>query len=693
MPRNINPWTSQLLSWHGHDRGGVRVPFQQGTHPLPSRIETNLIRKLRALARRLGERQANEPRWIFLVGGPGNGKSETVEDFLTALDSELSLSGRLVEHLTETFRRRELLKRRVEVLPSDVASGEEIFRQVIGRLIIIQDATATENPQGDAAQGLARDLADLYTSNENPPPLFIVCANRGLLARAINEANRDYGPENEITRLLGEIIRASGLGIEALARDRKACWPLAIDPRVACWPLDLESLLEPNFAGSVPLEQVLAAASDHGQWELSGRCLDCSARESCSLRQNATWLREQPRSKALIHILRRGEVATGQRWNFRGLFSLTAEIIVGQWQDFDGASNPCEWVHDQVTQLADDTNPAAIDAAYKLTRRLYPHALFSRVWLDQVALSIQDKESLTNAQTRSRRLLSLLTASPAGSTKHIRDYLLLEYSTLDPAIATPLKSTHILRSIEDDYSQSTELGNADPRTQNLALVERNLLWFIERAEAEWDRLGRASVIAAKFSQLLRRLATILVKRSVGVALGHHANEEYLDDYSESLRNTRKLNRLTTNLQSLLGDDNFQFDIVETFGQPQAEWITKVRLIGPRAGLRAIPAPTPSDSSPIHDMPCFEISDTDYRIPITFELFLALRLRQAGCASSSLPASVRASIDRIRHRYAGKLCRDTNKFLDQTVTIEIADSAKIVVTDLTRPITLEPLPRF
>lgn len=687
MPRNINPWTSQLLSWHGHDRAGVRVPFQTASRPLPTVIETDLIQRLRALATQLSEHDPTAPRWIFLVGGPGNGKSETVEDFLRSLDDKLGLSGRLITHLCQVFAPGRLLQRRVEIQPSHVAPGEDLFRTAVGRIILIQDATTTDDPQGDAASLLARDLVDLYTTNESPPPLFVVCANRGLLARAINEASKEYGAQNDITKLLGEIIRASGLGIEALSRDRKPCWPLTSNPRAACWPLDLESLLEPNSVRSSPLAQMLSTSADALQWETTGRCTDCDARELCPLRQNATWLRQADRAKSLVHILRRGELATGQRWNFRGLFSLVSEIAVGQWHDFDGFGSPCEWVHSQVGMLSNDNSLDAVDAAYHLTRRLYHQALFADLPLAEVARNFMSYP--TTAQPRSGRILALLAASPIGSTKYVRNYLLTQYASLDPATATPSSANHILRSVEDEYSQSVELGN-DAYTAPLAAAERSLLWFLERAEAEWDPLGRASLQAARVSHLFRRLAAILVKRAVGVELGHHANEEFLDEYAVSIRDRQKLNRLTAGLQSLLGTTNFQFDIVETFGQPQAERSSNLRLVGPQAGLRAESAPITTASSPGHDVPCFEITDSRYRIPINFDLYLALRLRQAGCAGSSLPASVRASIDRVRHRYAGSLCRATDKFLDQTVTVEITNQARVILTDLAGPVSIEPV---
>ena len=689
MSLNINPWPTELLSWHGHDRGGIRVPFQPGNRPIPTTIETGLIGRLRELANRLSQRNTAVPRWIFLVGGPGNGKSETVEDFLRCLDRELGLQGRLIGHLTQCFSRGQLLQRRVEVLPTDVAPDDGVFRAAIGRLVLIQDATATEDPQGDAARSLAQDLVDLYTTNENPPPLLIVCANRGLLARSINESGKDYGNDNYITKLLGEIIRASGLGFEALSRDRKPCWPLASYPQAACWPLDLESLLESNSGATAPMAQALSVASDLRRWDTAGRCLDCDARENCPLKQNADWLREPARATRLIHILRRGELSTGQRWNFRGVFSLVAETSVGQWQDFEGYATPCEWVHAQCATLADDTRPAAFDAAYWLTRRLYPHALFAAVQVDDVARRLQ--EFVTSSQPWSQRFLSLLTTSPAASVKHIREYLLAQYANLDPAITTPASGDHVLRSIEDDYSQSVELGNSESRTGGLAGPERSLLWFLERAEAEWDRLGRASLQAASVSHLLRRFASIFVKRAVGVALGHHANENVLDEYADSLRDRQRLNRLSSAFQGLLGPANaFQFNIVETFGQPQTEQPYSVRLVGPQVPLRSNPAPISTDTSPSHDIPCFEISDTKYRIPITFDLFLALKLRQAGCASASLPSSVRASIDRVRHRYAGSLCRDTDKFLDQIAAIEIAGKARIVLNEPKGPLSLEPI---
>ena len=122
MPKNENPRVKELLSWHGHDRGGVHVPFQATGNPYGSVIVTGLVQKLRDLAHSIATGQPC-PRWIFMIGGPGNGKSETVQDFLEHLDSDLGMGGVLRTHLTAAFASAPLVPRRVEVKAADLAGA------------------------------------------------------------------------------------------------------------------------------------------------------------------------------------------------------------------------------------------------------------------------------------------------------------------------------------------------------------------------------------------------------------------------------------------------------------------------------------------------------------------------------------------------------------------------------------------
>ncbi len=688
MPINLNPRVKELLEWHGHARGGVHVPFQVGSNPFGSTIPTNIVSKLRNLAASIALGSGKEPRWIFLVGGPGNGKSETVQDFLVHLDDALGLGGGLCAHLTQKFGGGPIVPRKVEVLPGDLPGEAALFAEKVGRLVVVQDATATEDAHGNAAQELANDVVDLLTlAHSEPLPVFVVCANRGLLSRALREAFLHWGGDEDVTKFISELIRASSLGTEAL-EGRADCWPLAVDPRVACWPLDLESLLVGPI-GQTPFDQLFGRATSEQEWESTGRCLDCSSRELCPFRQNAEWLREPHLLENLRVIIRHGEFASGQRWNFRDLFSLVAELIVGQWGDFEGNNHPCARVHENTQHASASTVHARF--VIPLVEHLYTHALFrgmhvnpggslGRDLVDEISVGI------------SREVINWTCSEVTGSSTPIRAKISRELERLDPAIFSPTVSLHPLRIVEDHFSQSIELGKLENWQPQLTKSELLLLELLDEAEREWDLLARNTTRAVRVVQILRRTAAVFVKRSIGVRLGHHAMEGFLKDYEASLRDPIKLREATTALQPLLGKNEFRFNVVESFGQPQAEGTGErlVTLEGGRPGIVLHPAPAATSKSPGHDLPSFEIRDTSYRMPFTFDFYLALRLQKEGCAGSSLPASVRAALDRVRHRFAGKQIRDLGKFIDGTARIVIAKRFVIAVPDELTPPSVSEL---
>lgn len=679
MPANRNVHVAQLLSWHGQSGGGVHVPFRARVNPIAEVIETPLVQRLRMLARAIAANQNSIPRWIFLVGGPGNGKSETVEDFLKSLDNELGLQGVLSTFLQQRYSGGNILPRKVEVRPSDLGSAAALFSARVGRLVVVQDATATETALGNAANELAHDLADLLTYPDRPLPVFIACANRGLLARAMNEAFRAFGQNNPVTTILRDVIQASSLGRETLGA-RKSCWPLEGDDRFACWPLDVESLLLDDPGGK-PFERILSKGIDAAQWETSGRCADCSSRNYCPFRQNAEWLRDTETRGNLLLIMRHGELARGQRWNFRDSFSLIADLIVGQWSDFADAPHPCDWVHEAVSHLQ---SPDAAASALPLVMRLYPNAMFRGTEIARAATAFEDKRSVdSRTHPVTAALVGALTrAGTGGSIKSIREMLENEYAQLDPAATTPSDSAHLLRSVEDAFCQSVAQGQiAANQALQLSPAENILLDLFSKAESEWDLLARDTTTAVAAVGLLRRLGGILAKRSVAVRLGHHALERLLADYESVLRDGARLSKVREVLSPLLGDAGFSFNIVEIIGQPTADSRSRplVGLQGLPPGIRTHPAPNSTSTTPGHDMPCVEIADLNYRIPLTFDFYMALQLRKEGCAGSSLPASVRAALDRIRHAYAGKLCRDEDRFIDGRTFITIGENYKVGVS--------------
>ena len=74
---------------------------------------------------------------FFLVGGPGNGKSEAVEVFLRELDTLANSQGELINTVAQKFSLDPISPRRVEITSSELQ--ETILQERIRRLIIIQD--------------------------------------------------------------------------------------------------------------------------------------------------------------------------------------------------------------------------------------------------------------------------------------------------------------------------------------------------------------------------------------------------------------------------------------------------------------------------------------------------------------------------------------------------------------------------
>jgi hypothetical protein len=143
--------------------------------------------------------------------------------------------------------------------------------------------------------------------------------------------------------------------------------------------------------------------------------------------------------------------------------------------------------------------------------------------------------------------------------------------------------------------------------------------------------------------------------------GFHAGEPYLSEYEAAIRDEEALLGLTEALRSLLGDRGFRVNALESFGQPQSDKDWLISLEGNAVSIDPITvAPVATPQLPAHDLPFIKIAN--HAIPLTFDLYLALRLRQDGCMGSSLPASVRAAVDRIRHLQAGDLSHKDSLFV-------------------------------
>lgn len=685
MPRNTNPWLLDLLAWHGHERGGVRVPFHAELgKPLGVTVETPLIVKLRGLAHSIASEQTGTPRWLFLVGGPGNGKSEAVEAFIEQLDEESQADGQLKTLIASKFQREPVTPRRITVNSNELLDKEPILQRTIRRLILIQDASAVDLPDGNAEQQLIDDLADLITSPCGQEPIFVCCANRGLLARALSAIrsapNHQWMNIPAVTELLSNLLTATGLGPDALSTDRPDCWPLAYDQRFAAWPLDLDTIVR-SEDGPSPFETMLDSAIKQNRWDSEGNCSNCSSKPLCPFYTNSANLRQEDHRGNLLRLLRHGELAVGQRWNFRDAFSLCAELLVGQRQDFvstDGQTHPCNWVHERVDEITlGEQKPAKMKAAWELTTHMYQQALFP-VWPDpEYGLDMR----FVGRSPLDQAIVQVFNEKRRLEGTQVRTYLPGLFSEkLDPGHATPVNENSLLRLAENEFGQSVQQG-IDTLGGYLPNPAQEFLVILATAEQSWTDTVRESAKVQAIVVTLRSLASLLVKRFLGVSHGEYLNQEYLVDYEGLFYDSSRLRALVQPLRSILAsetDQLFRGSLVRAFGQPPPETNRDIVVESQLGVVMPRLAPLSSDVRPGHYLPWVEIEDE--RIPLTFDLYVALRLSTAGCDPGSFLPHTRAAIDKVRNMVAARLSRNREGIIGGTVTIRVGKLGQLAVNE-------------
>jgi len=263
LPKKTRPLSKEfpagLLEWAGNRSGGVRKPFFEASgRPCKAVIDTPLLLRLRNWAADvvLGP---SSPKSVFLVGGPGNGKTEAVEDTIRALDQSLGLAGYLITQFTSLFNGTggQPIPRLAKVqLPKSQRSS------AIHEVCVVQDASVTDSacPKKSPAELLVQDLSLIAKTESNS--IFLICVNRGILDDALTFASEKMLIAEQ--KLLETIIRSVGLTPAA-----PACWPLEEFPHVAVWPMDVETLIWTSSVvtkGKSPADQLLSKAIDAKKW-------------------------------------------------------------------------------------------------------------------------------------------------------------------------------------------------------------------------------------------------------------------------------------------------------------------------------------------------------------------------------------------------------------------------------------------
>lgn len=662
---NRNPQVNSILSWHSHDTGGVAVPFKNRPGFGDSmNITTPLVTRLNTLAKQVVE-QPGQTAAVFLVGGPGNGKSHATEQFLRTLDSESGCDGKLVSFLQSKFTGSETPEWKIEVNASDLPECEG-FANTIGKLWLVQDASAADQPDSNVAENMSSLLSDLIEDAMINEALLFCCANRGVLSDAAR-----YEGDSVNSADLRKIIDSIQDNTEiARVRDQGhalQCWPLPDEATqmiksVYAWPMDLESICETPDGGYVdsPVDQLLKSISDPNKWDNDGPCTDCSAAAYCPFLQNAKGLRKERTRGSVVGFLRHAELLSGQRWNFRTIYSLIAEMAIGHRQDFGGEASPCDWVrtHVESSELNEDgSRNFPSTSSWQLLRRRFEHSLFDPM--------IDLADFIGNVGQRFHNSIATYNVhdeiKPRESDSQLRRFMSRVIKPkLDPAVLGSREGLDHLGDLEDAYSHGVAHGNTQWRMDEL---EKEVFRSLEVDEQELEQEGSAETGWPE-RLALRRLSGRLAKRSRAFEVAAPV-PSVLVNYKNALRDRRQLARLNTPLLKLVGDSDINggenFNVMSVFGQPSGTLGGGIGLQLRQAGMLP-PEPAPNDDSvgPRHDYPMLRL-DSGSEV-LTFDLYEALIALSAGQSVATLSTGIRATAARLASYSAARAMRTPSEFL-------------------------------
>lgn len=678
-----NNFPRDLVEWAGNHSGGVKRLFDsQSGRPGKHLLKTNLILMLEDWARQITSETHGTPKLLLLVGGPGNGKTEAIEHTIKCMDQGLAAEGKLVDGLSKAFHplAGQAVPRTIQIDAGNLAAVPRPLK-----LFVVQDASVTAGHEGKSApELLVEELSSLLDGSKHN--VYLCCVNRGILDDALI-----YAVEKKLNRsreLLEVIARSVSLSSSALS-----CWPLKEFPSVASWPMDVESLLiRPQTDTPSPASSLLEHVTKPEYWPEKGKC---PAESACPFCNSQTLLARQDNREALLQILRWYELGSGKRWSFRDLFSLLSYLLAGnQSTAQEQQGSPCEWAmhlveQDNSGQLNRSPRVDQLTAIFDLATSGYQHALFHG-WDSGVAKLIrQDIKDLgldkSLAQTRTLRGLQHFLASRKNNYLPATIASLLDNlcNLLDPALASPdtevaVSRRNFVKLGELDIRFSRSLAGGIEFVRRYQILSKMEIDLLKRL-ADADELLSTPLIrrkkptaANRLQRILRDFACRLVRRSICSRSAVVADTETLASFQKVVEEDdrgRNLYEVAKQVKALLNTRHgFEVSLTTTFGQPLPPSQRQATLIVQSRPVKMLQLPTQGrPRSPI----CFlqiGTGKSQQPIPLTYDLFKAVKELEKGLSPASLPRTVVALLDTTRSRLSGPIVRDPEILMDATIKL-------------------------
>ena len=382
-----NTFVTALLN-HGYGGGdAVVVPGGTSNIALPvSDSPAGVDFALNKLINSIKSQRDGVSNWLFLIGGPGNGKSFQVQKLI----DEFKL-GPLEDEAGLALRKRN-------------------YSLESSNLLLVNDATIRPRREDGCPSGhLAREIREIRQQTKDIDSHAFICINRGILVeeRAQLNAEEGWNFERELFEILihqQEPLKKENTFNREVNSAYYQYWTAPKTSRQGRIDLHLVfldqiSLLEsqpaittdnesqpPSYSVQLPdkasrqetpFATLINGVIRESHFE-AGACGTCEHRNLCPYLANVNNLRDEHILGGVLQIIRSAEILSGQLFTYRDAWSVIVTLIIGNREsDFEHLS-PCKWIHNQLN--ATQSDPKILR---KLSRHRYFEAMFQAVGLNQ----------------------------------------------------------------------------------------------------------------------------------------------------------------------------------------------------------------------------------------------------------------------------------------------------------------------
>ena len=660
-----------FFAFSGSTKESVKTIGAPGTRwSCDGLVETRLLNNLSSLAIRMKTGCVNPP-CIFLVGGPGNGKTGAAEYLLM----ELYGSNTIPEY--------------------EKKDGRIIFRKNISNaidgIVVVEDATTVTRAS------LKSDILEFALRDDKESAYkkyaYIACINRGVLADCINEFSESTYATNFMVALSDVVsVGATSPNMWPLAGNIKFqhdehCLPHISD--VYVWPMDAESLIDKNLFGgqtqNTPGYKLIRNIFEHA--DCSG-CDNCPQRDLCPFWENLLSVKDNDYSglQKFLYFLHSFEIVTGNKILFRDILSMCSVIFAGDEREYkiikgDKSVNasPCEWVAYHANLIKSGNANESLASSFLLTSRRYTQILFGD-YSEFSAKDIQGSQGLRNKMANAKEqdfkpIVALLKGLNDLSrrwmaTTGIQKVIHQDFSKrMDIANEEEYEP---LEQIEIGFCSSTNIGVA--RTAECITLSGTIKTFFENLQKTEDMLGKCSYevssdkaeLCKRGIQILQVIGSRVAKREVGGKEPLVKNFADITEYEALCFNPNKKSELDfvkKPLKKILSlDGDFISSVMKSIGQthisPRYILNIKAKHNASIDLIKSRTLPVCSDA-PVDPTPIIEIKlgydgagEQSVSIPLTFSLFYALRKVKEGLSISSISEQTFVSLNLIASRVLG-----------------------------------------